>query len=183
MVQIEAKGTFFAMENVLHVRHSAAKRPLLATEPPKITKMLEFYRRKKMSRCPLRSGMTIYGPERYRRHAFCDGKRVARSPLRSETSSFDPPSPTNGGFVREGRAFFLYLPFCTRGTSLFCPTWVQHSKTRHFTREVRRFFVKRSKIPNSTDENALARGARGQMEHREAAPTPLWQPEKSIFYR
>ena len=151
----------FAMENVLRVRHSRAKRPLSTTEAPKITKVIEFYRRKKKSRSPLRSGITIYGPDRYKRHAFCDGKRFARSPLSSKTSTFDPDNPRNRRFAREGRTLFFNPRFCSRGTSLFGPTWVQYSKTRHFTREVRRFFVKPSKTPNITDENAFGRVKKG----------------------
>ena len=203
---------------------------------------MQFYRRKKKSRSPLRSGVAIYGPDRYKRHAFCDRKNAACSHLCSKTSNFHdkgpksyknaavlpsekkvtlatpqrnghlrswseqkacvlrwktcctfatpqqnvhfrPPNPRNCRFAREGRAFFFHPRFCARGTSLFGPTRVQYSKTQHFTRKVQRFFVRPSKIPNITDENALRRVARGQIEHREATPRPIQEPEKSILHR
>ena len=83
---------------------------------------MQFYRRKKKSRSPLRSGMAIYGPDRYKRHAFCDGKRVARSPLRSKTSTFDPPTPEIVVLHERDERFF---------------------STHDFVREVRHFLARR----------------------------------------
>ena len=38
---------YFTTEKVLHVRPSRTKRPLSTKETPKVTKVIEFYRRKK----------------------------------------------------------------------------------------------------------------------------------------
>ena len=37
--------------------------------------------------------MTIYGPNRYKKYVFYDGKSVARSPLSNKTSTFDERGP------------------------------------------------------------------------------------------
>ena len=37
--------------------------------------------------------MTIYGPDRYKKYVFYDGKSVARSPLSNKTSTFDERDP------------------------------------------------------------------------------------------
>ena len=126
--------------------------------------------------------MTIYGPDRNKRHVFYDGKRVAPSPLSSKTSTFDPPNPRNRRFAREGRALFFNPRFCSRGTSLFGPTWVQYSKTRHFTREVRRFFVKPSKTPNITDENTSKGVQKGNSTHHTWQRPDLFWTLKSEYY-
>ena len=96
--------------------------------------------------------MTIYGPDRNKRHVFYDGKRVARSPLSNKTSTFDPTSPRNRRFAREGRTFFLNvrpsrtkhhflarsgsntakLAFYTRGRKVFCTTF---QNTQYYRRE------------------------------------------------
>ena len=96
--------------------------------------------------------MTIYGPDRNKRHVFYDGKRVAPSPLSSKTSTFDPDNPRNRRFAREGRTFFLNvrpsrtkhhflarsrsntakLAFYTRGRKVFCTTF---QNTHYYRRE------------------------------------------------
>ena len=53
--QIGTKSMRFAMENTMHVRHSAAERPLWMPEAPKVIKKAVFYRRKKKTRSPLRN--------------------------------------------------------------------------------------------------------------------------------
>jgi hypothetical protein len=177
MVLLATKSMRFAMEKVLHARHSAAECQLLMSEAPKVTKMPVFYRRKKMSRSPLRSGMVIYGPDRDQMHVFCGAKRVARSPLRSQTSVLDTPTPAIVVSCERGEHFFVTLPFCTRGTSLFGPMWVRKSKTRHFTREVQRFFERPCKTPTITDENVLPKPAGGQIYPRETTRRPGQEPQ------
>ena len=168
---------------MLHVRPSRTKRPLSTKETPKVTKVIEFYRRKKKRRSPLSNGMTIYGPDRNKRHVFYDGKRVAPSPLSSKTSTFDPDNPRNRRFAREGRTFFLNvrpsrtkhhflarsrsntakLAFCTRGRKVFCTTF---QNTQYYRRE------------------CIKRGPKGKSyANYMAAPSPILGPENSILHR